>query len=150
MMTPITRGELAKRCEVNPETIRFYERGGLLPEPERTQAGYRQYGEDAIQRVRFIKRAQNAGFSLDEVRALLDFQLDADDATCGDVRAMVDVKLREIDEQITRLLAMKKVLTHFRQDCPGGDESIEVCPILASFAEAESHDIHGVHEVSYA
>lgn len=136
----LTRGELAKTCDVNPETIRFYERGGLLPEPDRTPSGYRQYDEHAVQRVRFIKRAQNVGFSLEEIRALLDLQFHADDATSGDVRAMVDVKLREIDEQVRRLLEMKQVLERFRHDCPGGDESIAACPILASFAEVESEE----------
>lgn len=146
----LTRGELAKTCEINPETIRFYERGGLLPEPERTPSGYRQYDEDAVQRVRFIKRAQSAGFTLEEIRTLLDLEFDADDATCGDVRAMVDVKLDEIDEQIARLMAMKRVLVTFRRDCPGGDESVANCPILASFAEVEAQQEHHHEEVSYA
>ncbi|MBK8026633.1 MAG: Zn(2+)-responsive transcriptional regulator [Chloroflexi bacterium] len=142
-----TRGELAKHCDVNPETIRFYERSGLLPATKRTASGYRQYDDTAVQRLQFIKRSQAVGFSLDEIRALLDLQFHADEATCGDVRAMVDVKLAEIDQQIAHLHSMKQVLQQFRRECPGGDESAASCPILASFLEVQDQNEFEVHEI---
>ncbi len=70
-MSPIKSGDLAKRANVNTETLRYYEREGLLPEPERTESGYRLYADEDVKRVQFIKRAQELGFSLKEVKELL-------------------------------------------------------------------------------
>jgi Zn(II)-responsive transcriptional regulator len=132
-MDYMTRGELARSGQVNPETIRYYERSGLLPLPQRSEAGYRLFAPAAAQRIRFIKRAQAVGFSLDEIRALLDLKFGAD-ATCGDVRGMVDTKISDIDQKIAALQAMRDELTVLFDDCPGGDVPTEECPILESFA----------------
>lgn len=132
-MNFMTRGELARHGQVNPETIRYYERSGLLPEPERTESNYRMFDPAAVQRIRFIKRAQAVGFSLDEIRALLDLKFGTD-ATCGDVRGMVDTKISDIDAKIAALQAMRDELTVLFDDCPGGDRPTEECPILESFA----------------
>jgi len=137
----MTRGELAKCGQVNPETIRYYERNGLLPLPERSESNYRLFAPAAIQRIRFIKRAQAVGFSLDEIRTLLDLKF-APEATSGDVRAMVGTKIDEIDAKIAALQVMRDELTVLFDDCPGGDRPTEECPILESFAEvrAEAND----------
>jgi MerR family Zn(II)-responsive transcriptional regulator of zntA len=132
-MDYMTRGELARSGQVNPETIRYYERSGLLPLPERSEAGYRLFAPAAAQRIRFIKRAQAVGFSLDEIRALLDLKY-GDEATCGDVRGMVDAKISDIDQKIAALQAMRDELTVLFDDCPGGSVPTEECPILESFA----------------
>src|SRR5215216_6123528 len=95
----MTRGELARYGQVNPETIRYYERSGLLPLPARSESNYRLFAPAAVQRIRFIKRAQAVGFSLEEIRTLLDLKF-AVDATCGDVRGMVDAKIDDIDRKI--------------------------------------------------
>ncbi|HVU14554.1 MAG TPA: heavy metal-responsive transcriptional regulator [Phototrophicaceae bacterium] len=129
----LTRGELAKHGQVNPETIRYYERNGLLPLPERSEANYRLFAPNAVQRIRFIKRAQVVGFSLDEIKALLDLQSSAD-ATSGDVRSMVDSKIREIDRKIAALQAMRDELSVLFDTCPGGDRPTDECPILERFA----------------
>jgi Zn(II)-responsive transcriptional regulator len=132
-MDYMTRGELARSGQVNPETIRYYERSGLLPLPERSESGYRLFSPAAAQRIRFIKRAQAVGFSLDEIRTLLDLKFGTD-STCGDVRGMVDAKISDIDQKIAALQAMRDELTVLFDDCPGGDIPTEACPILESFA----------------
>jgi Cu(I)-responsive transcriptional regulator len=134
METLMTRGELAKCGQVNPETIRYYERSGLLPLPARSESNYRLFAPAAIQRIRFIKRAQAVGFSLDEIKTLLDLKF-APDSTSGEVRAMVGSKIDEIDAKIAALQAMRDELTVLFDDCPGGDRPTEECPILESFAE---------------
>ena len=135
----MTRGELAKCGQVNPETIRYYERSGLLPLPARSESNYRLFAPTAIQRIRFIKRAQAVGFSLDEIKTLLDLKFAPEatalQGTCGDVRGMVDAKLDDIDQKIAALQAMRDELTVLFDDCPGGDRPTKECPILESFAE---------------
>jgi Cu(I)-responsive transcriptional regulator len=136
-MDYMTRGELARYGQVNPETIRYYERSGLLPLPARSESNYRLFSPAAVQRIRFIKRAQAVGFSLDEIRALLDLKFGAD-ATCGDVREMVEVKIHDIDTKIAALQAMRHELSNLFEECPGGDRPTEECPILESFAHEPS------------
>ena len=133
----MTRGELARYGQVNPETIRYYERSGLLPLPARSESNYRLFAPAAVQRIRFIKRAQAVGFSLDEIRALLDLKFTVD-ATCGDVRGMVDTKISDIDAKIAALQAMRDELSALFEECPGGDRPTEECPILESFAHEPS------------
>ena len=133
----MTRGELARHGQVNPETIRYYERSGLLPPAPRSEAGYRLFDPAAVQRIRFIKRAQAVGFSLDEIRTLLDLQF-APEATCGDVRAMVETKIGEIERKIGLLQAMRDELRVLFDDCPGGDHPTDECPILERFAGESS------------
>lgn len=132
-MELLTRGELARSGQVNPETIRYYERNGLLPLPERSEANYRMFTPAAVQRIRFIKRAQAVGFSLNEIRTLLDLKYGAD-ATCGDVREMVDTKIHDIDQKIAALQTMREELSALFEECPGGSRPTEDCPILESFA----------------
>lgn len=129
----MTRGELAKRCGVNPETIRFYERNGILPPAPRSESGYRLFDESAATRVNFVKHAQAAGFSLDEIKSLLAIQF-APDATCGEVRELVEDKISEIDARIRALQSMRDLLTTLTTDCPGGVRPVDECPILESFS----------------
>ncbi len=131
-MDSMTRGELAKHGQVNPETIRYYERSGLLPAPARSESNYRLFEPSAVSRIRFIKRAQAVGFSLDEIKDLIALKF-APDATCGDVRGMVEVKIEDIDRKIAALQAMRDELSALFDECPGGDRSTDVCPILESF-----------------
>lgn len=132
-MELMTRGELARYGQVNPETIRYYERSGLLPLPERSESNYRLFTPSAVQRIRFIKRAQAVGFSLDEIRTLLELKFGAD-ATCGEVRGMVNAKIEDIDHKIAALQAMRDELSALFEECPGGNRPTEDCPILESFA----------------
>lgn len=121
-------GEVAQRAEVNLQTIHFYEREGLLPRPPRTASNYRIYSEDAVQRVRFIKRAQELGFALKDIKELLSLR--AKPATrCADVRQQAQIKLRDIDEKISSLQRMRKALTKLIGECEGR-KPITACPIL--------------------
>ena len=133
----LTRGELARSGQVNPETIRYYERSGLLPLPAHSESNYRLFAPTAIERIRFIKHAQAVGFSLDEIKTLLGLKF-APDATCGEVRAMVGTKISDLDTRIAVLQVMRDDLNALFEACPGGDFPVSECPILGSFAQESS------------
>jgi len=135
-MTALTRGKLAQQCGVNRETVRFYERSGLLPEPARSEGNYCLFDDQAVDRLNFIRKAQTAGFSLDEIRSLLELKFDPA-STCGDVSAVVRSKLSGIDSKIQALHTMRESLAVLLDDCPGGEVTSEVCPILESFSIAD-------------
>lgn len=127
-MNILSSGKLAKAAGVNLETIRFYERQNLLSKPPRTAAGYRVFPADAIQRVRFIRRAQSLGFSLKEIKELLALSV-ARGASCGTVRQRAEKKISEIEEKIMALEAMKKALSKLASTCAGRGP-VTRCPIL--------------------
>lgn len=129
-MEHLTTSELAKRGGVNLETIRYYERRGLLPKPPRSQSGYRTFPLDAVRRVRFIKQAQELGFSLKEIQELLALRI-APNTTQADVRERATAKIADIDEKIKRLRAMKEALARLTASCCG-QGSVSDCPILES------------------
>jgi len=126
----LTIGRLADEAGVNVETIRYYQRRGLLPEPARPQRGYRRYAGDAVQRVRFIKRAQALGFTLDEVGALLGL----DEAhACDETRELAGHKLQVIEGKLADLEAMRKALGGLVRQCEAG-VSRGGCPIIRTLA----------------
>lgn len=130
----LTRGEIAKRGGVNIETIRYYERRGLLPKPPRSASGYRLFSSDDARRVRFIKRAQELGFSLNEIGELLALRLSTKGTREG-VRKLAEAKILDIKEKIKTLRAMEKSLASLTTACCGGDGALSECPILESFEE---------------
>lgn len=132
-MSTLKSGELAKRASVNSETLRYYEREGLLPEPERTESGYRLYAEEDVKRVRFIKRAQELGFSLKEIKELLALKLDAT-RSAREVKRLAEQKVLDIEEKITTLQAMKETLQELARAC-SGKGSVDHCPILSCLDE---------------
>lgn len=126
-------GEVAERGGVNLQTIRYYEREGLLPTPPRLASGYRVFPESTVHRVRFIKRAQELGFSLAEINELLAIQLDpAKD--CSDVQRLARAKVADIEEKMRTLEQMRRVLTSLAEACPGCGPLSE-CPILESIED---------------
>ena len=129
-MLQLTIGELAKQGGVNLETIRYYEREGLLPKPPRSQSGYRQFPLEGVRRIRFIKLAQELGFSLKEIKGLLALRLDPD-STAADVKKQAKQKIADIEEKIQTLRAMKKALVRLTATCCG-EGSVSECPILES------------------
>ena len=129
-MSQLTTGELARRGGVNLESIRFYEREGLLPRPPRTPGGYRVFSEDGVRRVRVIKRAQELGFSLREIKELLELRFDPA-SSCAEVRRRAEAKLADIDRKIVDLRRIKKALARLTAACPGRGE-VDACPILES------------------
>jgi MerR family transcriptional regulator, copper efflux regulator len=133
---PLKAGELAKQAQVNVETLRYYEREGLLPLPERSEAGYRLYPLRAVQQVRFIKRAQELGFTLKEIKELLVLQAKSD-ATAEEVKLLAQNKLQVIENKISLLQEMKATLLGLSEACHGNETSMEHCPIL-QFIEADA------------
>ena len=129
-MKPLTIGTLAKESGVNLETVRFYERRGLMPTPPRSQAGYRLYPAESTRRLRFIKRAQELGFSLNEIGELLSLRA-SPRATSADVKKHTEAKIGDIEAKIRTLESMKKTLRGLTKECPGCSP-ISECPILDS------------------
>jgi len=127
-MAGLKVGEVAKRAAVNLQTIHYYERRGLLPRPPRTSSNYRMYAEDAVQRVRFVKRAQELGFTLKEIKELLSLRA-ATGTRCADVRQQAKAKLQDINEKIGTLQGMRRALTRLIGECAGRGP-ITDCPIL--------------------
>ena len=127
-MASLTIGQLAKRADVGVETVRFYERKGILAEPERKPSGYRQYGQEVIERLRFIRRAKELGFTLNEIKELLSLRLDPT-TTCADVKSRAESKIDDIQDKIRTLQRMKKALVKVTKACSGRGGTDE-CPIL--------------------
>ena len=133
----ITRGKLARRAGVNIETIRYYEQRGLIPEPPRTTSGYRQYTEDYVERIRFIKRAQELGFTLSEIKELLSLRVDPE-TDRGEVKQRAATKIVTIEEKISDLERMKHRLKLLVTSCSGRGPTSE-CPILEAMGSEESY-----------
>lgn len=127
-MTGLKVGEVARQAGVNLQTIHYYERRGLLPKPPRTGSNYRAYPEDAVSRVRFIKRAQAIGFTLTEIKELLALRA-GPRTRCARVRARAEAKVHDIDGKVLTLQAMRKALTRLIGEC-AGDGPVTRCPIL--------------------
>ncbi|MFZ3579549.1 Hg(II)-responsive transcriptional regulator [Virgibacillus sp. DJP39] len=121
-------GELAEKCEVNKETIRYYERKHLIHEPPRTNSGYRIYEEDTVKRIHFIKRMQTFGFSLQEIDKLLGV-VDKDDARCADMYEFVSGKLIEVEQQMNDLERISLMLKDLKERCPN-EKELHACPII--------------------
>ena len=128
-------GEVAERGGVNLQTIRYYKREKLLPEPPRLASGYRVYPDHTVRRVRFIKRAQEIGFTLAEIRGLLAIRIDAD-RDSSEVRTLAQAKITDIEKKIQTLQRMKEVLGRITERCSGCGPASE-CPILESIDSDE-------------
>ncbi len=127
-MDGLTVSEVAKQAGVNLQTIRYYERQGLLPKPPRSASNYRLYSVDAVRRVRFVKRAQGLGFTLKEIKELLSLRA-TPRTQCADVRKRAEVKVRDIDGRVRTLRAMRRALSKLVGEC-SGKGSVAECPIL--------------------
>jgi MerR family copper efflux transcriptional regulator len=125
-----TTGQIARKAGVGVQTIRFYERQGLLPAPARRESGYRQYPEASLERLRFIRRAQGLGFSLAEVQELLALHPDSERA-CADVAARVRSKLSEIEARMRNLESLHGALSRLARACENR-ALLRGCPLLQS------------------
>ena len=135
-MEALTIGQVAGRAGIGIETVRFYERRGLIEDPPRAESGYRQYSEDVVSRLRFIKRAKGLGFSLKEIMELLSLRLDPE-TTCGDIKKRAETKIADIEEKIRSLRNMNKALTKLVATCSVNGPARE-CSILETlYAEEE-------------
>lgn len=134
----LTIGDVAALADVPAATVRYYERRGLLAATSRTRAGYRQYGPDAAQRLRFIRHAQALGFSLEEIQELLTLRAD-DAAACPHVAAAAREKVQTIIRRIGELDRMKQTLQELIRSCDAHEPS-DACPVLSALAEAETEE----------
>jgi MerR family mercuric resistance operon transcriptional regulator len=134
-MKPLTIGQVARQAGIGVETVRFYERRGLLAQPSRRASGYRQYTEDVVARLRFIRRAKELGFTLKEIRELLALRLDPD-TTCADVRQQTQLKLAEVEAKISDLQRIRQALMRLTTSC-WGQGPTSACPILGALDNQE-------------
>ncbi len=125
-------GAMSKRTGVNIETIRYYERIEIMPKPDRTAGGNRQYNHDQLKRLSFIKRSRELGFSIEEIRALLTM-VDRSDFTCGEVHSMTTEHLAAVKAKILALHRLEYALVTMAAECSRGD--VPDCPILDTLFE---------------
>ena len=126
-------GEFAQRAGVAIDTVRYYERQGLLPEPLRRASGYRSYAETDVSRLRFVRRAKGLGFTLGEIRDLLDLSARRDD-DMGGLKAAAAAKLADVDARIEELSRIRAGLHTLVDACPGHG-ALQQCPILHALDE---------------
>ena len=126
-------GSVAEAAGVEVSTVRYYERRGLLAEPPRTESGYRQYDETVIDRIRFVRQAQDLGFTLEEIEELLALRVE-DPSSCGLVEEATRAKLRSVDAKIRELRRLRGVLARLVRSCEA-KESTEECPVLGMLEE---------------
>ena len=135
-MKPLTIGKVASQAGLGIETVRFYEREGLIAEPPRGESsGYRHYPEDTVARLRFIKKAKELGFSLKEIGELLSLKAKPS-GSCADVRARATDKIENIKQKIAVLEAMRRALMGLVEECSGAGPRTE-CPILSALDTEE-------------
>lgn len=122
-------GELGDKTGVDAETIRYYEKVGILPKPARTEGNYRQYGEAHVDRLRFVRHCRSLDMTLDEIRVLLQFR-DAPDSNCGEVNTLLDEHIGHVTQRIVALSELEKELRKLRRQCRKAQKSKD-CGILA-------------------
>ena len=120
-------GDISRKTGVNIETVRYYERIGIMPEPNRTEGGNRQYNHEQLKRLHFVKRSRELGFNLEEVRALLKL-VDRKDFTCGEVHSMTVDHLATVKRKLADLRRLEKVLNSMASECSQGE--VPNCPII--------------------
>lgn len=126
-MGKVLIGELSRRTGVNIETIRYYEKSGILPAPPRTEAGHRVYDEEHLKRLSFVRRCRELGFGLDSIREMLRM-VDGGDVTCEQVRSIAKDHLDDVRTKIVDLKQMEKTLSGTVSRCEGGEDPD--CPII--------------------
>jgi len=127
-MERLSIGQLAKRANVNLETIRYYERRGMLPQPPRNKSGYRQYSQEDVKRTDFIKRCQALGFSLKEIAELLSLRVDPN-STCADMKRRIEEKISDVERKVADLNRIREALLRLSDRCTGKGP-IGKCPVL--------------------
>jgi MerR family mercuric resistance operon transcriptional regulator len=134
-MTTLTIGKVAQQAGVGVETVRFYEREGLIDQPPRGASGYRHFPESVVPRVLFIKRAKELGFTLNEIKELLSLRVDPE-TTCADVKQRAETKIVDIEEKMRSLRRMRTALVKLTESCSGRGP-VDDCPILEALDPQE-------------
>ena len=122
-------GKLAKSTNCKVETVHYYEKTGLMPEPSRTEGGHRIYSISHVKRLNFIRRSRDLGFTIDQIKNLLKF-IDEPDHYCGEVKAMAMLQTRVVQKKIDDLQRLQNALEKMISQCNEDDYSIENCPII--------------------
>lgn len=125
--TSLSIGALSRNTDCNIETIRYYERIGMLPEPPRTAGGHRVYSEDHLKRLAFIRRSRELGFNLEDVRGLLCL-VDSGHYTCAEIKRMTLAQLGSVQSKLADLQRLERVLKQMASQCPGGEGPD--CPVI--------------------
>jgi len=140
-LSTLTIGKLAMLADVSTDTLRYYEREGLIAPSSKSAGGYRLYDENAARRVRFIKQAQHCGFTLAEIRDLLAVRA-RDSACCGDVRKIAMEKKLQLENKIRLMKTMSQVLDRLITDCIEETHPVDECPILTALEHANGTNPH--------
>jgi MerR family mercuric resistance operon transcriptional regulator len=122
-------GQLAKQAGCKVETVHYYEKTGLMPEPPRTEGGHRIYALADVKRLNFIRRSRELGFSIEKIKQLLRF-IDEPDHYCGEVKAMAMQQAQEVQQKIEDLQRLKEALNTMVTQCKGEEYSVDNCPII--------------------
>jgi MerR family Zn(II)-responsive transcriptional regulator of zntA len=130
----LTIGKLAALAQTSTDTLRYYEREGLIKPADRSESGYRLYDKDSARRIHFIKQAQHCGFTLTEIRDLLVLR-NRDAACCGDVRSRAIEKKLQLEHKIKAMKSMSKALDHLIADCANEARPVGECTILAALEQ---------------
>jgi Hg(II)-responsive transcriptional regulator len=130
-------GELSKQSGAGIETIRFYERNGLLAKPDRSPSGYRHYDASVVARLQFIRRAKDLGFTLAEIKEILALWFDAN-TRCEHVRQRAEQKIADIEDKVRSLHKMKRSLKKVISECESQD-SVDDCPLMKGIGNASTH-----------
>ena len=128
----LTIGKLAAIAHVTPDTLRYYEREGLIEPAGKSAGGYRLYGDSDLGRLHFIRQAQECGFTLAEIRTLLSLR-SRETARCGEVRALAEEKKRQLEDKIKAMRAMTRTLDRLIATCDDAGQPVGRCPILSAF-----------------
>ena len=126
-----TIGKVAALADISTDALRYYEQEGLIRPASKSEGGYRLYGDDALRRIRFIKQAQQCGFTLAEIRELLVLR-GRDSACCSDVRKLAMEKKLQLEAKIKAMKMMSKALDHMIAECADEGRPVDDCPILAA------------------
>lgn len=135
-MSCFTIGQLARLSGAGVETIRYYEREGLIAKPPRRSSGYREYPEDTLSRLRFIRRAKALGFSLKDIKELLELRV-TPGATCADIRERAEAKIADVRDKLAMLRQMEQSLVKLTDTCQGRGP-LSDCPILDALEEQDA------------
>lgn len=133
-------GQLAKLANVTPDTIRYYEKQGMMDHGKRTEGGYRLYSEQDLQRLRFIRYAKQLGFTLETIAELLSIRVDPEHHTCKESKAIVDSRLHDVESKITELKRMRESLKRLSRACCGSTHATTYCSILEALEQGATEE----------
>ncbi|NHB94298.1 Zn(2+)-responsive transcriptional regulator [Photorhabdus cinerea] len=128
-------GQLARLANVTPDTVRFYEKQGMMEHQNRTEGGYRLYTEQDLQRLRFIRYAKQLGFTLEAITELLSIRVDPDHHTCEESKQIVDSRLMEVEEKLLEMRRMRDSLKRLSDACCGSSHISTYCSILEALEQ---------------